>query len=87
MGWIIASDLGRSGISAGQIKDYLEVTGRTLTPFEAGAVLSASRAFCAEIDRSLSKSTDAPWNWPKSARDLEIFAEQEEKLISRLMGD
>ena len=31
------------------------------------------------------KSTDAPWDWPKTARDLEILGGEQEKAMQAIM--
>jgi hypothetical protein len=51
------------------------------------AALIASNAYVAEYGRSNNRSTDAPWDWPKSKRDLEIFDAQTTKALKVITGE
>lgn len=78
--------MGIVATSAGQLREYLEVTGGTISPYEAKAMLDACAAYVSEHHRSDAKSTDAPWDWPKSKRDLEIFSRIQEHEMDKMMG-
>lgn len=67
--------------------DYLIGTGGISSPFELDVALQASTAYVAEYRRSNGKSTDAPWDWPKTERDLAIFDKQQERAMKAMMGD
>jgi len=60
-------------IAAGQIAEFVAATCGLISPYEVDAALLASDAYVGEYHRSNNRSTDAPWDWPKSKRDLEIF--------------
>jgi len=77
---------GRQGISAGQIMDFVAATCGLMSPYEVDAALIASNAYVAEYGRSNNRSTDAPWDWPKSKRDLEIFEVATAKAIKTIVG-
>lgn len=72
-------------IAAGPILDFLIGTGRTIAPRELDAALLASDAYVGEYHRSNGKSTDAPWDWPKIERDLEILGDQAEDVMRAIM--
>jgi hypothetical protein len=79
-------EMGVESITAGPIMEFLTGTGVSVSPFELDAALLASDAYVAEYRRSNGKSTDAPFDWPKSKRDLEIFDAIQSKAVSLLMG-
>ncbi|MBQ0802987.1 MAG: hypothetical protein KBT76_14745 [Sulfitobacter litoralis] len=79
--------MGIAPITATDLRSNLEVTGGAISPYEADAALLASLAYVSEHHRSSGKSTDAPFDWPKSQRDLEIFNEAQAKAIAQLMGE
>lgn len=74
------------GIKAGQIIDFVAATGSQISPFEVDAALLASDAYVSEYGRSNHKSTDSPWDWPKSSRDFEIFEAASAKIIEVITG-
>ena len=74
-------------IQAGPVMDYLTGTGGISSPYELEVALVASAAYVAEYRRSNGKSTDAPWEWPKTERDLAIFEKVQERAIAALMGE
>lgn len=74
-------------IEAGPIMDYLTGTGGISSPYELDVALMASTAYVAEYRRSNGKSTDAPWDWPKTERDLAIFDKQQEQAMKSMMGE
>lgn len=78
--------MGVEPITAGPIMDFLTGTGVAVSPYELDAALLASDAYVAEQRRSNGKSTDAPYNWPKSKRDVEIFDAIESKAVALIMG-
>lgn len=82
-----SNGMGVQPISAGAMRDHLEVTGMVITPWEASCALQASRAFVDEFHLSNGRTSDPPWDWPKSKRDLEIFDKQQQDMIDRLMRD
>ena len=83
----ISNGMGVGPITAGPIVDFLAATGGSASPYEIDAALLASDAYVDEHHRSNGKSTDAPWDWPKSKRDLEIFGKAQERAITALMEE
>jgi len=79
--------MGIAPIAAGPIIDFLSATGAVVPPYELDAALLASDAYVIEYRRSNGNSTDAPFDWPKSKRDLEIFGEIEAKTIDSMMRE
>ena len=74
-------------ITAGQIADFVAATCGLISPYEVDAALLASDAYVGEYHRSNNRSTDAPWDWPKSKRDLEIFDAQTAKALKVITGE
>ena len=74
-------------IRAGQIADFVAATCGLISPIEVDAALLASDAYVGEYHRSNNRSTDAPWDWPKSKRDLEIFDAQTTKALKVITGE
>lgn len=77
---------GMTSISAGMVLDFAHATLSEFAPSEVDAALLASDAYVYENRRSDGKSTDAPWDWPKSERDLEILEAQADKVMDAMMG-
>jgi len=74
-------------ISAGQIAEFVAATCGLISPYEVDVALLASDAYVGEYHRSNNRSTDAPWDWPKSKRDLEIFDAQTTKALKVITGE
>jgi hypothetical protein len=87
VGMTTSNGMGVGPIAAGPIVEFLAATGRSASPYEIDAALLASGAYFDEHQRSDGKSTDAPWDWPKSQRDLEVFGKAQERVIRALMGE
>ena len=73
-------------ISAGQIAEFVAATCGLISPYELDAALLASDAYVGEYHRSNNRSTDAPWDWPKSKRDLEIFDASTARAVKAVTG-
>lgn len=87
LGYFIPSPMGgMTSISAGMVLDFAHATLSEFSPSEVDAALLASDAYVYENRRSDGKSTDAPWDWPKTARDLEILEAQADKAMDAMMG-
>jgi hypothetical protein len=78
---------GIAPIQAGQIAEFVAATCGLISPYEVDAALLASDAYVGEYHRSNNRSTDAPWDWPKSKRDLEIFEAQTAKAMKVITGE
>jgi len=78
--------MGIEALSAGFVRDHVVYTGGLISPYEIDAALMASNAYVGEYHRSNGKSTDAPWDWPKTARDREILGLQHEKAMAAITG-
>ena len=73
-------------ISGADVLSHLTATDALASPFEVGAALTASRAYVNEHHRSKHQSTDAPFDWPKTERDIQILNEIIEREFERAMG-
>lgn len=78
---------GIAPIQAGQIMDFVAATCGLASPYQVDAALMASDAYVNEYNNSNHRSTDAPWDWPKTARDLEIIEAQNAKALRVVIGD
>ena len=79
-------DGGMIPINAGQIAEFVNSTWGLISPYQLDAALLASDAYVDEYHRSKNKSTDAPWNWPKSVRDLQILDAEAARAIKAVAG-
>lgn len=77
---------GTEPLDAGSILNFLTATDYPVSPYELDAALLASSAYVYEYRRSNDKSTDAPWDWPKTERDIEILNAQADKAMDAIMG-
>lgn len=73
-------------ITGADVLSHLTATDALASPFEVGAALTASRAYVNEHHRSKQQSTDAPFDWPKTERDIQILNEIAEREFERAMG-
>ena len=73
-------------ITGADVLSPLAATDALASPCEVGAALTAWRDYVNEHLRSKQQSTDAPFDWPKTERDIQILNEIAEREFERAMG-
>ena len=86
VGFFLNTGEGIRPITGADVLSHLTATDALASPYEVGAALTASRAYVNEHHKSKGKSTDAPWDWPKTERDTQILNEIIERDFERAMG-
>ena len=81
-----ASGEGLRAVSGADVLGHLAATGGVASPAQVAAALKASQAYVSEFYRSNGKSTDAPWDWPKTDDDIKIINADQERALKRMMG-
>ena len=87
VGFFKASGDGVRPIDGADILAHVTATDLLVCPAGVSAAIAASRLYVNEQNRSRGNSTDAPWDWPKSARDMEIINAGQERVMKAMMGD